>query len=88
MASTKEIEMEVRPKYYEVYGQQIANGNKAWLLAFSMSAVALIAVWMALIVRIQPPTVIRIGANGEAVVLGKTIAGSKGDSDANGTDGS
>jgi hypothetical protein len=86
MTGAKEIDTDVRPKYYEVYGEQIANGNKAWLLAFSMAAVALIAVGMALFIRIQPPTVIRIGPNGEATVLGKPIPGSKDASARSGTD--
>jgi hypothetical protein len=86
MTGAKEIDTDVRPKYYEVYGEQIANGNKAWLLAFSMAAVALIAVGMALFIRMQPPTVIRIGPNGEATVLGKPIPGSKDASARSGTD--
>jgi len=86
MTGAKEIDTDVRPKYYEVHGEQIANGNKAWLLAFSMAAVALIAVGMALFIRMQPPTVIRIGPNGEATVLGKPIPGSKDASARSGTD--
>jgi hypothetical protein len=86
MTGAKEVETDVRPKYYEIYGEQIANGNKAWLLAFSMAAVALVAVGMALFIRMQPPTVIRIGPNGDAVVLGKPVQGSKDASDRSGTD--
>lgn len=71
MASVNTVEADVRPKYYEVYGQQIANGNRAWLLAFTMAAVAFMAVSMAIFVRIQPPTVIRDNGRGESVVLGK-----------------
>lgn len=86
MASANEVEISVRPKYYEIYGEQIANGNKAWVLAFSMAAVAFIAVGMALLFRMQPPTVIRIGPDGQATVLGRPIPGSKGLSDVSGTD--
>lgn len=71
MARANVAEADARPRYYEVYGQQIANGNRAWLLAFSMAAVAFIAVSMAIFVRIQPPTVIRDNGRGESVVLGK-----------------
>jgi hypothetical protein len=70
-AKTTEVGSEIaaRPKYYEVYGAEIANGNRAWVLAGLMSLVALVSLAFAIIVRIQPPTVIGIPANGEPTVL-------------------
>jgi hypothetical protein len=73
MANVKTSEIdsqtEARPKYYEVYGAEIANGNRAWLLAGVASLIALISIVFAILVRIQPPTVIGIPANGEPTVL-------------------
>ncbi len=61
----------VRPKYYEVDGALRANANRAWLLAFLTIPIALASIGFAVFVRVQPPTVIRIGPNGEASVVGK-----------------
>jgi hypothetical protein len=75
MANAKTVaqtsELDARPKYYEVDGALTANANRAWLLAFLTIPVALVALGFAVFVRLQPPTVIRIGANGEAVVVGQ-----------------
>jgi len=59
----------VKPKYYEIDGALKANANRAWLLAFLTIPIALLAIGFAVFVRLQPPTVIRIGPNGEAAVL-------------------
>ncbi len=79
MANAKTVtqgnELDVRPKYYEVDGALTANANRAWLLAFLTIPVALVALGLAVFVRLQPPTVIRIGANGEAVVVGQPTKG-------------
>ncbi len=76
MANTTMIPAEaVRPKYYEVDGALKANANRAWLLAFLTVPVALLALGLAVFVRLQPPTVIRIGSNGEASVLGHETKG-------------
>ena len=76
MANTTMIPADaVRPKYYEVDGALKANANRAWLLAFLTVPVALLALGLAVFVRLQPPTVIRIGANGEASVLGHETKG-------------
>ena len=74
-----------RPKYYEVDGALKANANRAWLLAFLTVPIALLAIGFAIFVRLQPPTVIRIGPNGEAAVLGKSAPGAV-DTAAAGTD--
>jgi len=82
---TTDSELAARPKYYVPYGAEIASGNRAWVLAALMSAVALISLVMLFFVRMQPPTVIRIGPTGEAVVLGKSGSGSQSNSAASGT---
>jgi len=76
----------VVPKYYEVDGALKANANKAWLLAFLTVPIALLAVGFAIFVRLQPPTVIRIGPNGEAAILGRPTKGSSVDPSSAGTD--
>src|SRR5947209_19518879 len=58
-------------RYYEHDGDLRAYANRAMVLAFSASAIALLAVAFAAYVRLQPPTVIRVDANGEASVFGK-----------------
>ena len=75
-----------RPKYYEMDGALRANANRAWLLAFLTIPIALVAIGFAIFVRIQPPTVIRIGPNGDASVLGKTPKGAVTDLATGGTD--
>lgn len=73
--SSTEANMNVsgpRPKYYEMDGARLANANRAWLLAFLMAIFAVVAIGFAIMVRLKPPTVIRIGANGEALVLGQS----------------
>jgi hypothetical protein len=74
-----------RPKYYEIDGALQANANRAWLLAFLTIPIALLAIGFAIFVRLQPPTVIRIGPNGEASVLGKPAKGAVSDLAAGGT---
>ena len=61
-----------RPKYYEMDGARLANANRAWVLAFAAVALAIIAIVFAVVVRLKPPTVVRIGANGDVSVLGQS----------------
>jgi len=68
-------ELDIRPKYYEVDGALTANANRAWLLALLTIPLALVALGFAVFVRLEPPTVIRIGANGEAEVVGQSGTG-------------
>jgi hypothetical protein len=75
-----------RPKYYEMDGALRANANRAWLLAFLTIPIALIAIGFAVFVRLQPPTVIRIGPNGDASVLGRPAKGAVSDVATGGTD--
>ncbi len=83
---TTDPELAARPKYYVPYGAEIASSNRAWVLAALMSVVALVSLVMLFFIRMQPPTVIRIGPTGEAVVLGKSGSGSQSNSAATGTD--
>lgn len=76
----------VAPKYYEVDGALKANANKAWLLAFSMIPITLLAIGFAIYVRIQPPTVYRIGTDGASTVLGRPTKGLSVDLTTTGTD--
>jgi hypothetical protein len=57
-------------RYYEHDGALRAYANRAMVLAFSTAAIAALAVAFAAYVRIQPPTVIRVGASGEAAIVG------------------
>src|SRR6476646_2514789 len=57
-------------RYYEHDGALRAYANRAMVLAFICVPTALIAVGLAAFVRLQPPTVIRVDANGEAAALG------------------
>jgi hypothetical protein len=75
-----------KPKYYEMDGTLRANANRAWLLAFLTIPIALVAIGFAVFVRTQPPTVIRIGPNGDASVLGKPARGAASDIATGGTD--
>lgn len=75
-----------RPKYYEMDGALRANANRAWLVAFLTIPLALVSIGFAVFVRMQPPTVIRIGPNGDASVLGKPSRGSVSDLASAGTD--
>lgn len=75
-----------RPKYYEMDGALRANANRAWVLAFLTIPIALLAIGFAVFVRVQPPTVIRIGPNGEASVMGKPAKGAAADLTTSGTD--
>jgi hypothetical protein len=56
-------------KYYEHDGALRAYANRAMVLAFLCVPIALASLGFAIYVRIQPPTVIRVDANGEAVLL-------------------
>lgn len=62
---TTDSDLAARPKYYVPYGAEIASGNRAWVLAALMSVVALASLVMFFFVRMQPPTVIRIGPAGK-----------------------
>src|SRR5215510_7129256 len=58
-------------RYYEHDGALRAYANRAMVLAFLCVPTTLLAVALAAYVRLQPPTVIRVDANGESTVLGR-----------------
>lgn len=58
-------------RYYEHDGALRAYANRAMVLAFLCVPTTLLAVAFAAYVRLQPPTVIRVDANGQAMVVGK-----------------
>jgi hypothetical protein len=62
-------------KYYEHDGQLRAYANRSMLMAGLFGVIALISVAFAIYVRLQPPTVIRVGADGEAAVIGGQTPG-------------
>jgi hypothetical protein len=62
-------------KYYEHDGQLRAYANRSMLMAGLFGVIALISVVFAIYVRLQPPTVIRVAADGEASVIGGQAAG-------------
>ena len=59
-------------RYYEHDGALRAYANRAMILAFLCMPTTIVALGFAVYVRLQPPSVIRVDANGEATVLGQT----------------
>jgi VirB8 protein len=57
------------PKFYEADGALRAYSNRAIIIAVIAALVALVAVAGFVIVRMQPPTVIKVSPTGEAVVV-------------------
>ena len=63
-------------KYYEHDGQLRAYANRSMLMAGFFGVIALVSLGFAIYVRLQPATVIRLSADGEATVVGGRPAGS------------
>jgi hypothetical protein len=59
-------------RYYEHDGALRAYANRAMVLAFLCVPATMLALGFAVYVRLQPPTVIRIADDGQAVVVGRT----------------
>jgi len=59
-------------RYYEHDGALRAYANRAMILAFLCVPTAMLALGFAVYVRLQPPTVIRVDENGQAMVVGQT----------------
>lgn len=59
-------------RYYEHDGMLRAYANRAMLLAVVFASLAVGSLGLAIYVRVQPPTVIRIDKDGNAVVVGET----------------
>jgi hypothetical protein len=58
-------------RYYEHDGALRAYANRAMVLAFLCMPATVLALGLAVYVRLQPPTVIRVDEDGQAVVVGK-----------------
>src|SRR5450432_4531219 len=63
-------------KYYEHDGQLRAYANRSMFLAGLFGVIALGSLGFAVYVRLQPATVIRVSADGEATVVGGRPTGS------------
>ena len=59
-------------RYYEHDGMLRAYANRAMLLAIVFAVIAVGALGFASYVRVQPPTVIRVDKDGNAVIVGET----------------
>jgi hypothetical protein len=62
-------------KYYEHDGMLRAYANRAMVLAMIFGVLAMGSLGFAMYVRIQPPTVIRVDKDGNALVVGGARAG-------------
>src|SRR5260370_26651623 len=62
-------------KYYEHDGMLRAYANRAMLLAMIFGVLAMGSLGFAIYVRMQPPTVIRVDKDGNALVVGRPRAG-------------
>src|SRR6266705_157760 len=62
-------------KYYEHDGMLRAYANRVMLLAMIFGVLAMASLGFAIYVRVQPPTVIRVGSDGNASVVGGRRAG-------------
>src|SRR5258707_15141708 len=63
-------------KYYEHDGQLRAYANRSMLMAGLFGLIALVSLGFAIYVRLQPATIIRVSADGEATVVGGRPTGS------------
>ena len=61
-------------KYYEHDGMLRAYANRAMVMAFLFAGIAVASLAFAIYVRVQPPTVIRVDADGISSSLGKAPA--------------
>src|SRR5712691_7979110 len=59
-------------RYYEHDGMLRAYANRSMVLALLFGAIAMGSLAFAVYVRLQPPTVIRVDADGDATVVGGT----------------
>jgi hypothetical protein len=73
----KQPKQEREPKFYEMDGALRAYSNRSLVIAGVMGLTALVAVLGFFLVRMQPPTVIRVNGAGEAQVVSPYGAGSR-----------
>src|SRR5215469_3815472 len=59
-------------RYYEHDGMLRAYASRAMLLAVVFASIAVGSLGLAVYLRVQPPTVIRVDKDGNAVVVGET----------------
>src|SRR5262249_19783296 len=64
-------------KYYEHDGMLRAYANRAVVLAMAFAIIATASLGLAIYVRIQPPTVVRVDAEGGATTIGAADDGLK-----------
>jgi type IV secretory pathway TrbF-like protein len=64
-------------KYYEHDGMLRAYANRAMVLAMSFALIATASLGFAIYVRVQPPTVVRVDADGHATAVGPTSEAGK-----------
>lgn len=69
MSEKAEGVVDERPDYYEVYGAEMASRNRWFAITVASLLVAAVAIAFAIVVRIQPPTLIQL-KNGEATLVG------------------
>ncbi len=62
-------------KYYEHDGMLRAYANRAMLLAMVFGVIALASLGFAIYVRVQPPTIVRVDAEGHATAVGAPNGG-------------
>src|SRR6516225_3476730 len=64
-------------KYYEHDGMLRAYANRAMVLAMLFALIATASLGFAIYVRVQPPTVVRVDAEGHATAVGAAVDGMK-----------
>src|SRR6266704_3447513 len=64
-------------KYYEHDGLLRAYANRAMVLAMFFAVIAMGSLGFAIYIRIQPPTVVRVDADGRSVSVGAATEGLK-----------
>src|SRR5256714_7543154 len=64
-------------KYYEHDGMLRAYANRAMVLAILFAVIATASLGFAIYVRVQPPTVVRVDAEGHATAVGPAHDGVK-----------
>src|SRR5215471_12802091 len=64
-------------KYYEHDGMLRAYANRAMVLAMLFALIATASLGFAIYVRVQPPTVVRVDAEGHATAVGALENGAK-----------
>src|ERR1700744_6294277 len=84
--SSSVTESAMRTPYWVVDGVSTAERNRNWVVAALSLIVALVAIGFAIVVRVQPPTVIELPPNGEPRVLGVPAKGEPANASVPGTD--